>query len=97
MIGYRPLWCGIDSRRERGDSEGAGVRGRRSSAYSERAGEANICREQMNIGGLDVVTVAVGANTGQPGRGVEESVRGCGFGLDGAFQQRRVGRWRGGG
>lgn len=51
----------------------------------------------MNIGGLDVVTVAVGANTGQPGRGVEESVRGCGFGLDGAFQQRRVGRWRGGG
>jgi len=90
MIGYRRQWCGFKSIRER-RQRGCWVRGRRPSAYGSVAGEASICREQMNIGGLDVV--AVEANTGQRNSSVarvEESVRGCGFGLDRAFQSRRT-------
>ena len=52
-------------------SEGAGLEaGVPVHIARERAGEANICRSQMNIGGQDVVAV-VGANTGQSGARVE--------------------------
>jgi hypothetical protein len=56
VIGYRPLWCGFRTIRE-GRQRGCWVRGRRRCAYSSVAGGANICRSQMNIGGLDVVAV----------------------------------------